>query len=99
MEHDGWVALVFENVDGQEPELPWREDELRRVLDALTELSRALTPAPIAAPTLVEAVDELLHGWRSLEHPVDEWAAAHLEELRALEASWTVAATIPGDTP
>jgi len=87
-----WVALVFEDVDGHEPELPWREDELRRVLDAFTELSRALTPAPIAAPTVVEAVGELLHGWRSLEHPVDEWSSAHLEELRALEASWTAGA-------
>lgn len=87
-----WVALVFEDVDGHEPELPWREDELRRVLDALTDLSRALTPAPIAAPTVVEAVDELLHGWRSLERPVDAWAAAHVEELRALEASWAAGA-------
>lgn len=83
-----WVALVFEDVAGHEPQLPWLEDELRRVLDALDDLARALTPTPIAAPTVVDAVDELLHGWRSLEHPVDEWAAAHLEELRTLEAAW-----------
>jgi aminoglycoside phosphotransferase (APT) family kinase protein len=87
-----WVALVFEDVEGHEPELPWREAELGRVLDALADLSRALTPAPIAAPPVVEAVDELLHGWRSLEHPVDEWAAAHVDELRALEASWAAGA-------
>ncbi|HZE29611.1 MAG TPA: hypothetical protein VE055_05895, partial [Gaiellaceae bacterium] len=42
----GWVALVFEQVDGHEPELPWRPDELGRVLDALTDLARALMPAP-----------------------------------------------------
>jgi aminoglycoside phosphotransferase (APT) family kinase protein len=92
VEHEGWVVLVFEDVEGHEPELPWREDELERVLDALTELSNVLTPTPIAAPPVVETVDELLHGWRSLEHPVDEWAAAHLEDLRALEASWATGA-------
>jgi len=92
VEHDGWVALVFEDVEGDEPHLPWRAEELTRVLDALTDLFRALTPAPIAAPPVVEAIDELFHGWRSLEHPVDEWAAAHLEELRALEAAWAAGA-------
>ena len=93
VEHDGWVALVFENVEAREPELPWRKDELDRVLAALTELCRALTPTPVAAPPVAETVDELFHGWRSLEHPVDEWAAAHLEELRALEAAWAAGAT------
>ncbi len=92
VEHDGWVALVFESVEGREPELPWREDELARVLDALTDLCRALTPAPIAAPPVAEAIDELFHGWRSLDEPADEWAAAHLDELRELEASWAAGA-------
>jgi aminoglycoside phosphotransferase (APT) family kinase protein len=92
VEHDGWVALVFENVEGREPELPWRRDELDRVLDAVTDLCRALTPAPIAAPPVAEALDELFHGWRSLEEPADEWAAAHLDELRELETSWAAGA-------
>jgi aminoglycoside phosphotransferase (APT) family kinase protein len=84
----GWVALVFENVDGHDPQLPWRTEELARVLDALAELSVALTPAPVDAPTLEEHFDDIFHGWRELERPVDEWAAAHLEELRGLESSW-----------
>jgi aminoglycoside phosphotransferase (APT) family kinase protein len=84
----GWVALVFENVDGHDPQLPWRAEELTRVLDALAELSAALTPAPVDAPTLEEHFDELFHGWRELEQPADEWAAAHLDELRALESRW-----------
>lgn len=88
----GWVALVFEHVDGREPQLPWRPDELGRVLDALTELAHALTPAPLAAPPLAEHYDELFDGWRELERPPDEWAAAHLDELRALEAQWSGAA-------
>jgi hypothetical protein len=92
VEHGEWVALVFEDVEGREPRLPWREDELDRVLGALTDLSRALTPAPIEAPAVVEALDDLFHGWRMLESHVDDWAAAHLDDLRALEARWAEAA-------
>ncbi|WP_405823677.1 aminoglycoside phosphotransferase family protein [Streptomyces sp. NBC_00838] len=46
--HDeqGWVALVFEDVEGALPAQPWRQDELERVLDALTGLAERLTPAP-----------------------------------------------------
>jgi hypothetical protein len=90
-EHD-WVALVFENVDGHEPRLPWRTEELERVLAALAALADALTPTPIETVTVAEYFDESFHGWRSLERPEDAWAAAHLDELRALESGWTEAA-------
>ena len=92
--HDdgAWVALVFEDVDGHEPELPWRRDELDRVLDAVTDLSVALTPAPIEAPPLVERFGELFRGWRTLaeERPpgLDFWPAERLEALAELEACW-----------
>lgn len=43
---NGWVALVFEDVEGALPVQPWREGELVRVLDAMTDLSERLTPAP-----------------------------------------------------
>jgi len=96
VEHEGWVALVFEDVDGHEPELPWREDDLARVLDALTDLARALTPPPLDAPTAAEAYDELLHGWRTLAAEgaagIDPWAARRLNELAELEARWGEAA-------
>jgi aminoglycoside phosphotransferase (APT) family kinase protein len=88
----GWVALVFENVDGHEPELPWQARGLARVLEALTSLTDALTPAPVDAPSVEEHLDELFHGWRELERPQDEWAAEHLDELRTLEAGWAAAA-------
>ena len=87
-----WVALVFEDVDGHEPELPWRRDELERVLDALTDLSAALTPAPLDAPPLKERYGELFQGWRLLaaEAPegLDHWATERLDVLAGLEASW-----------
>lgn len=88
----GWVALVFENVDGHDPELPWRPRDLARVLEALTALTSALTPAPIDAPSVEEHLGEMFRGWRELERPEDEWAAAHLDELQALEARWADAA-------
>ena len=91
-----WVALVFEDVAGHEPQLPWREDELARVLDALTALAEALTPPPLEAPTAGEAYDELLHGWRTLAaegaEGIDPWAAKRLDELAEIEAHWGEAA-------
>jgi aminoglycoside phosphotransferase (APT) family kinase protein len=99
-DEEGWVALVFEHVEGREPELPWREDELDRVLAAVTDLAEALTPPPLEAPPAAEALDDLLHGWRTLAAEgapgisaegapgIDPWAAERLGELAALEARW-----------
>jgi aminoglycoside phosphotransferase (APT) family kinase protein len=91
-----WIALVFEDVEGRQPHLPWREDELGRVLDALTDLAEALTPTPLEAPTAEEAYDEILHGWRTLAGEgapeIDPWAAERLDELAELEARWGDAA-------
>ena len=92
-----WVALVFEDVDGHEPELPWRRDELDRVLEALTDLSAALTPPPIEAPPLAEQYRELFQGWRLLEadapEGLDHWASGRLGTLAELEAQWEDAST------
>jgi aminoglycoside phosphotransferase (APT) family kinase protein len=95
-DEEGWVALVFENVAGREPKLPWREDELERVLGAVTDLAEALTPPPLEAPPAAEALDELLHGWRTLAAEgaagIDPWAGERLDELAELEARWSEAA-------
>ncbi len=92
-----WVALVFEDVGGHEPELPWRRDELNRVLEALTELSAALTPPPIEAPLLAEQYRELFRGWRLLEEEppegLDHWASGRLGTLAELEGRWEEAST------
>jgi len=91
-----WVALAFEGVDGHEPEMPWRRDELERVLDALTDLAAALTPAPIEAPPLTARYGELFRGWRMLaeEEPkgLDSWPAERLDSLAELEGGWEKAA-------
>lgn len=88
-----WVALVYEDVDGHEPAIPWRDDELRRVLDALAELSAALTPAPVEAVGFGEYFAELFDGWAWLARQdsapgVDPWAAERLDRLAELESHW-----------
>ncbi|MEU7899490.1 aminoglycoside phosphotransferase family protein [Nonomuraea sp. NPDC049152] len=91
-----WVALVFEDVEGRHPAMPWRDDELRRVLDAVDGLSAALTPAPIEARTFAETHEMSFTGWRTLLHEdttgLDPWALRNLEALAALEEGWQAAA-------
>jgi hypothetical protein len=50
LDERGWVALAFEDVEGVHPRLPWRPEELRRVLAMVAELAAALTPAPTGPP-------------------------------------------------
>ncbi len=103
---DGWVVLVFADVDGYHPAQPWRTDELHRVLDATAELATQLTPSPLSppvVPTAGERIDRELSGWRLLvgappEHlaQLDPWSRRHLDALAALEAA--APAAVGGDT-
>ncbi len=62
----GWVALLFEDVDGAMPAQPWRPAELNRVLAAMADLARTLTPAPVEAPTAAEVHGRSFRGFRML---------------------------------
>ncbi|MGW0802095.1 aminoglycoside phosphotransferase family protein [Nonomuraea sp. NPDC002799] len=92
----GWVALVFEDIDGAHPALPWRRGELDRVLAAVGEMSALLTPAPIDAPPIEAVFGPRLRGWRRLLEEdtagLDPWALRHLGALAELESGWAVAA-------
>jgi aminoglycoside phosphotransferase len=87
-----WVALVLENVDGEEPLLPWRADDLERILGALADLSAALTPAPLEAETFASRFGEMLRGWRHLAAEptggLGPWVEERLDLLAELEAGW-----------
>ncbi len=92
-----WVVLVFEYVDGAEPDLRRRPAEASLVAAALGELARKLTPSPIAAP----AGHPRLGGWADVAADGDRlarlpalspWAARHLPRLIALEAEGLAAA-------
>jgi hypothetical protein len=85
-----WVALAFEEIAGQLPAQPWQRAELDRVLDMVSVLATALTPAPIDPALLAPP---RLNGWRELAERgprralrrVAPWADTHLDQLVALE--------------
>ncbi len=103
---NGWVILAFEDVDGQLPAQPWRDDQLGRVLAATTDLARRLTPAPIDAPPAATRFHTLGHAWRLLASDAasgaddlagaDPWVCDHLADLVGLERGWADA--VEGDT-
>jgi aminoglycoside phosphotransferase (APT) family kinase protein len=102
----GWVALLFEDIDGVTPAQPWRPDELGRVLAALADLAASLTPTPVKAPRLSDTFGDQFQGWRRLAAAhrrgeddlgwLDAWARRHLDRLADLEAGWGEGAA--GDT-
>ena len=90
-----WVALAFEDVEGRHPRLPWDRSELQQVLDALTDLSAALSPSPVEVPAISERFDDQFRGWRTLAADpsggtsfLDPWARRNLRRLAELEARW-----------
>jgi hypothetical protein len=101
----GWVLLAFDDLDGISPETPWRAETVARVIDALSDLERALTPNPLPQG-VVAGADEVMGtdiaGWHRLQHggpthrPLDRWSAQRLEAMAALEVAAAEAAA--GDT-
>jgi hypothetical protein len=98
---DDWAALVFEDVDGHTPPLPWRPADWRRVHDAVVALTAGLTPSPVDLPAVGDYAD-LFTGWHSLAADpalaarLDPWARENLGRLAALEVRGPAAAA--GDT-
>jgi Ser/Thr protein kinase RdoA (MazF antagonist) len=97
---DGWVLLLFEDIEGWHPHEPWREDELARVIETLLHLARVLTPAPVSLESASVRFERDICGWRWLqqERPahLDDWSCRHLEALAALEAG--AGEAVAGDT-
>ncbi|WP_308121771.1 phosphotransferase family protein [Actinotalea ferrariae] len=94
--HDdgSWVLLGFESVEGSSPVLPWRREDLDRVLRAITQLADAGTPGPAGLVTLGDSISGVVEGWARLEAdgaavdravlgagPHGEWLLSHLEQL------------------
>jgi hypothetical protein len=94
-----WVALLLEDASGRQPLLPWRIDELTRVVSAIDGMHAVLTPCPTDAPTAAEEWHEQFINWRRVDSPptgLDDWCARHLVALADLESQWEQAAI--GDT-
>lgn len=94
-----WVALVFDDVDGTTPALPWRKDDLTRVLHAMDEMRRALTPSPIEVEPASQWLTRIFGGWNAFveddERLPDELRPS-LAALAELESHWPEA--VVGDT-
>lgn len=81
-----WVALAFEDVEGHTPEMPWRHDDVHRVVVALESLATVLTPSPVTdAPVLAHELAADFTRWEllALQPPadLDPWALARLPLL------------------
>ena len=89
----GWVALAFEDIEGEHPQQPWDLQELDRVLAALVSLNEGLTPAPLPPGVAPSASDTFpSHGWRTLreergdrQHSLAPWFQNNLDRLANLE--------------
>ncbi|GAA1980154.1 aminoglycoside phosphotransferase family protein [Catenulispora subtropica] len=95
LDEDGWVVLVFEEIDGRNPDPDWDPDELRRAVAALAELAAVLTPPPLDAPPAAERLKRSFCGWSRLRAAYEEgrddlawldpWARDRLGALVGLE--------------
>jgi hypothetical protein len=97
-----WVALLLRDVEGRHPHLPWRSDELRRVVAAVDELFADLTPCPVPdVRTVDDDWRDEFAGWRRAAaagppEGLDAWCGRNLDRLADLESRWVDAAA--GDT-
>jgi aminoglycoside phosphotransferase (APT) family kinase protein len=93
-----WIALAFEDIEGEGPRLPWQTSELNRVLQAMHDLSESLTPSPIPSDARPEISDISFpfFGWRELAADpaaeLDAWTRRNLQRLVELESDWAQAA-------
>ena len=96
-----WVGLVFGWIDGSAPTLPWRDDEVARVVDALHTMAAAATPAPGNAAAAGEMWGPWFSHWADIATDPARVAAleppcvAHLDELGELDRLWPAA--VAGD--
>ncbi len=90
---DGWVLLLFEDIEGWHPAEPWQEEELSQILDAIATLSSSLTPVPDSLAHLERSESDKLftqQWWQmvALDPPplLDDWSRRHLRHLIELES-------------
>ncbi len=86
---NGWEALIFADIDGDSPALPWKKDQLELVLDAVSGMAEKATGRFMnELPTLDAELREDFQGFaRMLSEnfvPSDPWIAANMVELNDL---------------
>ncbi|WP_329460252.1 phosphotransferase family protein [Streptomyces sp. NBC_01497] len=98
---EGWILLLFDDVDGRHPSLAPGSADLPAVLDTVALMEKALSPCAYAgARPVAEALTRVSSCWRTLaaDRPRDlsPWCVAHLADLVEWETRWMPAAD--GDT-
>lgn len=93
-----WVALVFEEIEGVQPDEPWTHHQLGVVLPALHRFAERATPTPVPDLQTLEArYGAVFRGWRQIAagdadpSPYGPDLVASVERLAALEAEWVEA--------
>src|SRR5690606_18089642 len=81
--------------DGSDPQTPWQENDLLRVMQAMSQLSEILTPSPIAPDAIASASEYFssrIYGWQKVKadksthfEQLDDWSKRHLDALCELE--------------
>lgn len=86
-DHDGWVALLLEHVDGRFPDLD-EDGDFDALASAMAEQAKELTPAPIGVPgnaLMSNNARRWLERWQVIKAYPDSylptWAAARVDEL------------------
>jgi len=90
IEEDGWIALVFDLLDGHNLTLPWRRNDLDRVVAALQQQFAVLTPSPIDVAPASDTFAVAINGFGRLQAlppaGLDACSRRHLDRLADLEA-------------
>ncbi len=86
-----WVGLVFEDLDGHTPAVPWIAAELEAAMTALQQMAKEFTPNPVPdLPSVTSFYATVFAGWERIraEPPadLDPWARHHLDGLCRLAA-------------
>jgi len=81
-----WVGLVFDDLDGHTPAVPWNAAELQAGMTALQQMAVAFTPSPVPdLPSVTGFYATVFAGWERIrtEPPadLDPWARDCLEGL------------------
>ena len=90
---DEWFLLVFEDVDGEQPDLRPDSPDVPALLRTIDAMHTILTPCPLPALRTVDAaLGAQLSGWAHLSrrppHDLDLWARRNLDKLAAMESAW-----------
>ncbi|MBK8459362.1 MAG: phosphotransferase [Micropruina sp.] len=87
-DEDGWIVLFFDDIDGRQPELPWRLDDFRAALDAYDALVESGAGFAGDLPAAEELLRPDFEGFaRLIADPCDDldpWISNHLADLDAL---------------